>query len=114
MGGREQNSPIYISRIIPGGVADRYVATQGSKNAKSGCLGHDDLFLCADWLRAMFDKSTDHGNDACDGGAICFSLSFVQEFCSETTDFCSEACSLWFQLGFEHFDFISMANKRTD
>ncbi|XP_022790416.1 protein lin-7 homolog C-like [Stylophora pistillata] len=24
MGGREQNSPIYISRIIPGGVADRY------------------------------------------------------------------------------------------
>jgi veli-like protein (fragment) len=23
MGGREQNSPIYISRIIPGGVADR-------------------------------------------------------------------------------------------
>ena len=63
MGGREQNSPIYISRIIPGGVADRYVATQGSKNAKSGFLGHEDLFLCADWLRAMFDKSTDHGND---------------------------------------------------
>ena len=25
MGGREQNSPIYISRIIPGGVADRFV-----------------------------------------------------------------------------------------
>ena len=25
MGGKEQNSPIYISRIIPGGVADRYV-----------------------------------------------------------------------------------------
>lgn len=50
MGGREQNSPIYISRIIPGGVADRYVATQGSKNAKSGCLGHEDLFLCADWV----------------------------------------------------------------
>lgn len=24
MGGKEQNSPIYISRIIPGGVADRY------------------------------------------------------------------------------------------
>ena len=24
MGGREQNSPIYISRIIPGGVADRW------------------------------------------------------------------------------------------
>lgn len=24
MGGREQNSPIYISRIIPGGVADRH------------------------------------------------------------------------------------------
>lgn len=23
LGGREQNSPIYISRIIPGGVADR-------------------------------------------------------------------------------------------
>lgn len=23
MGGREQSSPIYISRIIPGGVADR-------------------------------------------------------------------------------------------
>ncbi|RWS05337.1 lin-7-like protein [Dinothrombium tinctorium] len=26
MGGREQNSPIYISRIIPGGVADRHGA----------------------------------------------------------------------------------------
>lgn len=25
MGGREQNSPIYISRIIPGGVADRWL-----------------------------------------------------------------------------------------
>jgi hypothetical protein len=25
MGGKEQNSPIYISRIIPGGVADRYL-----------------------------------------------------------------------------------------
>lgn len=24
MGGREQNSPIYISRIIPSGVADRH------------------------------------------------------------------------------------------
>ena len=24
MGGKEQNSPIYISRIIPGGVAHRY------------------------------------------------------------------------------------------
>ena len=23
MGGKEQNSPIYISRVIPGGVADR-------------------------------------------------------------------------------------------
>lgn len=26
MGGKEQNSPIYISRIIPGGVADRHGA----------------------------------------------------------------------------------------
>ena len=25
MGGKEQNSPIYISRIIPGGMADRWV-----------------------------------------------------------------------------------------
>ena len=24
MGGKEQNSPIYISRIIPGGMADRH------------------------------------------------------------------------------------------
>lgn len=24
MGGKEQNSPIYISRIIPGGIADRH------------------------------------------------------------------------------------------
>lgn len=24
MGGKEQNSPIYISRIIPGGVADQH------------------------------------------------------------------------------------------
>ena len=54
----------------------------------------------------MFDKSTDHGNDVM-VAAICFSLSFVQDFCSETS-------SLWFQLGFEHFDFISMADKSTD
>jgi hypothetical protein len=26
MGGKEQSSPIYISRIIPGGVADRYTS----------------------------------------------------------------------------------------
>lgn len=44
MGGKEQNSPIYISRIIPGGVADRYVTTQGSRNAKPGCVGREDLF----------------------------------------------------------------------
>ena len=34
MGGKEQNSPIYISRIIPGGVADRY-----------GCLKRGDHLL---------------------------------------------------------------------
>ena len=108
MGGREQNSPIYISRIIPGGVADRYVATQGSKNAKSGCLGQEDLFSCADWLRAMFNKSTDHGNNVMVAQFV-FLFLLCDIFAVKPL-----ACGLWFQLGFEHVDFISMADKSTD
>ena len=106
MGGREQNSPIYISRIIPGGVADRYVATQGSKNAKSGCLGHEYLFMCADWLRAMFDKSTDHGNDVM---VVQFVFFFL--LCKI---FAVKPSVCGFSWVFEHFDFISIADKRTD
>ncbi len=37
MGGKEQQSPIYVSRIIPGGVAD-----------KQGALRRGDQLLCVD------------------------------------------------------------------
>ncbi|XP_074980422.1 protein lin-7 homolog A isoform X5 [Caretta caretta] len=57
MGGKEQNSPIYISRIIPGGVAERHgglkrgdqllsvngVAEAALKMMKGTCLNMQDL-----------------------------------------------------------------------
>ena len=45
MGGKEQNSPIYISRIIPGGVADRH------GNLKRG----DQLMSVNGVVRSMFE-----------------------------------------------------------
>lgn len=38
-------------------------------------------FFHAYWSRAMFDKSTDHGND---GGVICFSLFLMRTIFLET------------------------------
>ncbi|XP_017485635.1 PREDICTED: uncharacterized protein LOC108374175 isoform X1 [Rhagoletis zephyria] len=45
MGGKEQNSPIYISRIIPGGVADRHGGLKRGDQLLSvnGVLGANDL-----------------------------------------------------------------------
>ena len=43
MGGREQNSPIYISRIIPGGVADR----QGGLKRGDQLLSVNGVVSCA-------------------------------------------------------------------
>ena len=44
MGGREQNSPIYISRIIPGGTADRWdlilLILRGHLHCTFYALGH--------------------------------------------------------------------------
>lgn len=45
MGGREQNSPIYISRIIPGGVADRH-----------GGLKRGDQLLSVNAVVSIFDE----------------------------------------------------------
>ena len=36
MGGKEQNSPIYISRVIPGGVADRHGGLKRGDQLLSG------------------------------------------------------------------------------
>ncbi len=46
MGGREQNSPIYISRIIPGGVADRQGGLKRGDQLLSvnGVVGEINLF----------------------------------------------------------------------
>jgi C-terminal processing protease CtpA/Prc len=44
MGGKEQNSPIYISRIIPGGVADRH-----------GGLKRGDQLLSVNGVVSHFD-----------------------------------------------------------
>lgn len=50
MGGKEQNSPIYISRIIPGGIADRHGGLKRGDQLLSvnGVVGTDFLFsLCS-------------------------------------------------------------------
>lgn len=47
MGGREQNSPIYISRIIPGGVADRH-----------GGLKRGDQLLSVNGVVRIFSLNT--------------------------------------------------------
>jgi len=47
MGGKEQNSPIYISRIIPGGVADRHGGLKRGDQLLSvnGVVGENFLHL---------------------------------------------------------------------
>uniref|UniRef100_A0A8U7M507 Lin-7 homolog C, crumbs cell polarity complex component n=1 Tax=Corvus moneduloides TaxID=1196302 RepID=A0A8U7M507_CORMO len=50
MGGKEQNSPIYISRIIPGGIADRHGGLKRGDQLLSvnGVVGTGFLFsLCS-------------------------------------------------------------------
>lgn len=49
MGGKEQNSPIYISRIIPGGIADRHGGLKRGDQLLSvnGVVGAAFLFLCS-------------------------------------------------------------------
>lgn len=49
MGGKEQNSPIYISRIIPGGVADRH----------GGLKRGDQLLSVNGVVRLLVSKLTD-------------------------------------------------------
>lgn len=48
MGGKEQNSPIYISRIIPGGVADRHGGLKRGDQLLSvnGVVSEDPSFFC--------------------------------------------------------------------
>jgi len=48
MGGREQNSPIYISRIIPSGVADRHGGLKRGDQLLSvnGVVGFFFNFIC--------------------------------------------------------------------
>ena len=62
--------------------------------------------MCADWLRAMFDKSTDHGNDVM---VVQFVFFFL--LCKI---FAVKPSVCGFSWVFEHFDFISIADKRTD
>ena len=61
MGGKEQNSPIYISRIIPGGVADRHgglkrgdqlISVNGVVSTSCDCpwLYYPKQFLCDYWM----------------------------------------------------------------
>lgn len=48
MGGKEQNSPIYISRIIPGGVADRHGGLKRGDQLLSvnGVVSDSIVFFC--------------------------------------------------------------------
>ena len=51
MGGKEQNSPIYISRVIPGGVADR-----------QGGLKRGDQLLSVNGV--VWEKKSSHMSDS--------------------------------------------------
>lgn len=56
MGGKEQNSPIYISRIIPGGVADRHGTLKRGDQLLSvnGVVCKDRFFYILD-IRTICD-----------------------------------------------------------
>ena len=47
MGGKEQHSPIYISRIIPGGVADR----QGGLRRGDQLLSVNGVVSCCNYFK---------------------------------------------------------------
>jgi hypothetical protein len=65
MGGREQHSPIYISRIIPGGVADQ-----------NGGLRRGDQLLSVNGVVSLIFYSPPHSNQNffyyCDEKSILF------------------------------------------
>lgn len=52
MGGKEQNSPIYISRIIPGGIADRHGGLKRGDQLLSvnGVVGMHFISTCSNVL----------------------------------------------------------------
>lgn len=52
MGGKEQNSPIYISRIIPGGIADRHGGLKRGDQLLSvnGVVRMNFISICSDVL----------------------------------------------------------------
>lgn len=52
MGGKEQNSPIYISRIIPGGVADRHGGLKrGDQLLSVNGVVSETIFYAYIWFR---------------------------------------------------------------
>lgn len=69
MGGKEQNSPIYISRIIPGGVADRHGGLKRGDQLLSvnGVVGKNVIFFIY-LLESIFYNNK----------IICFSVSKVK------------------------------------
>lgn len=79
MGGKEQNSPIYISRIIPGGIADRHGGLKRgdqllSVNGVVGTAFHFAVTTC-------FHLGA-YGEHLIDGtSSISFSLGKIVSFC---------------------------------
>jgi len=69
MGGKEQNSPIYISRIIPGGVADRHGGLKRGDQLLSvnGVVGKNVIFFIYSLENTFYNNKI-----------ICFSVSKVK------------------------------------
>jgi len=69
MGGKEQNSPIYISRIIPGGVADRHGGLKRGDQLLSvnGVVGKNVIFFIYSLENTFYNNKI-----------ICFSASKVK------------------------------------
>jgi hypothetical protein len=78
MGGKEQNSPIYISRIIPGGVAD-----------KEGTLRRGDQLLC---VNGVVSATTVCLLDCC--CALCLLFLIVLVFKSVENEYHEKAVEL--------------------
>jgi PDZ domain len=70
MGGKEQNSPIYISRIIPGGVADRHGNLKRGDQLMS-VNGVVSAFLC---LTCVYLKNNEKNDCAFRFNAVLFQL----------------------------------------
>nr|XP_021394723.1 protein lin-7 homolog C isoform X1 [Lonchura striata domestica] len=56
MGGKEQNSPIYISRIIPGGIADRH----GGLKRGDQLLSVNGVGTLRDWCKTVLIRVLPH------------------------------------------------------